>query len=366
MSKLETLYGLNKWTSVPTQIIKDHYEPKIIYSCDKTRNPINFDSFSSIDYIQNIRQAAELHRETRRYIQNLLKPNISVLSICEMMESQIVKLSNGLFDDCVGFPVTVSINNTAAHYTPSAASTTKLKHSDIVKIDFGTHNNGYIIDSAFSFTFDEKKQPLLDAASESMWAGIKMCGPDAYINDISSAIKETVESYEIELNGKTYPILSSAVLCGHDLSQYTIHGGILIPNVPNKDSNERMIDNQFYAIETFPSTSPNGYMYIDSNAGCDLFTLKPNTQQKKFNFKITNQVYNYIKKKRSTLPFSSRWVEKEVGKSYQVGINELMKNNYLIGYPPIISPPGTLSAQYEHTIFIKDGNKEIISMGDDY
>jgi methionyl aminopeptidase len=50
-----------------------------------------------------------------------------------------------------GFPTGVSLNQIAAHYTSNPGDKTVLKYDDVLKLDFGTHVNGYIVDSAFTW-----------------------------------------------------------------------------------------------------------------------------------------------------------------------------------------------------------------------
>ena len=59
-----------------------------------------------------------------------------------------------------------SINHCAAHYTPNAGDTTVLQQDDVVKMDFGTHINGRIIDCAWTMTFNPKFDPLVEAVRD--------------------------------------------------------------------------------------------------------------------------------------------------------------------------------------------------------
>ncbi len=45
---------------------------------------------------------------------------------------------------------------------------------DVCKLDFGTHVRGRIIDCAYTFAFNPKFQPLLDAAQAATNAGIRV------------------------------------------------------------------------------------------------------------------------------------------------------------------------------------------------
>lgn len=74
----------------------------------------------------------------------------------------------------------------------------------MLKVDFGTHVNGKIVDSAFTMCWNPEFQPLLDAAKAATDMGVKMAGIDVHLCDIGEAIQEVMESYEVTINKKTY------------------------------------------------------------------------------------------------------------------------------------------------------------------
>ena len=90
-----------------------------------------------------------------------------MIQICEELESTARKLikENGLKAG-LAFPTGCSINHCAAHYTPNAGDPTVLGKDDVVKMDFGTHINGRIIDCAWTMTFNPKFDPLVEAVRE--------------------------------------------------------------------------------------------------------------------------------------------------------------------------------------------------------
>ena len=51
----------------------------------------------------------------------------------------------------IGFPTGFSINDCAAHFTPTLGDKITVNSDDVVKVDFGSHINGRIIDSAYFF-----------------------------------------------------------------------------------------------------------------------------------------------------------------------------------------------------------------------
>jgi methionyl aminopeptidase len=80
--------------------------------------------------------------------------------------------------------------------------------------------NGRVIDCAFTLTFDNKYDKLVEAVRAATNTGIKEAGIDARLNEIGAAIQETMESYELELDGKLYPIKPIRNLNGHSIAPY--------------------------------------------------------------------------------------------------------------------------------------------------
>jgi methionine aminopeptidase len=82
---------------------------------------------------------------------------------------------------------------------------------------------------------------------------LQEAGIDVRVCDIGAAIQEVMESYEIELDGKTYPIKSIRNLTGHNIGQWQIHGGKSVPIVKGGDQT-KMEEGEVFAVETFGST----------------------------------------------------------------------------------------------------------------
>lgn len=67
-----------------------------------------------------------------------------------------------------------------------------------------------------------------------------------------------MESYEVEIRGKTFPVKPVRNICGHDIKHYRIHGEKAIPFVKNSDQT-KMEQGEIFAIETFGSTGRGYY-----------------------------------------------------------------------------------------------------------
>lgn len=100
-----------------------------------------------------------------------------MIEICEELENTARRLiaENGLKAG-LAFPTGCSKNHCAAHYTPNAGDKTVFEYDDVVKIDFGTHINGRIIDCAFTHTFNPKYDKLVEAVRDATNTGIRVSG----------------------------------------------------------------------------------------------------------------------------------------------------------------------------------------------
>ncbi|GFY96783.1 methionine aminopeptidase 2B [Actinidia rufa] len=123
----------------------------------------------------SVRRAAEVHRQVRKYIKGILKPGMLMIDLCETLENTVRKLisENGL-QAGIAFPTGCSLNWVAAHWTPNSGDKTVLQDDDVMKLDFGTHIDGHIVDCAFTVAFNPMFDPLLEASREATNTGIKV------------------------------------------------------------------------------------------------------------------------------------------------------------------------------------------------
>lgn len=221
------------------------------------------------DFLQEYRYGAEVHRQVRQYAAANIKPGQSLTEIAEGIEDSVRALTGhpGLEEGDnikggVAFPTGVNLDHIAAHYSPNAGNKTLLAKENVMKVDFGVHINGRIVDSAFTMSFDPMYDNLLEAVREGTETGIREAGIDVRMCDIGAAIQETMESYEVEINGKTFPVKCIRNLNGHDIRQWQIHGGKSVPITKDSKDQTKMEEGETFAIETFGSTG-NGYVRDD-------------------------------------------------------------------------------------------------------
>uniref|UniRef100_G1R1G6 Methionine aminopeptidase 2 n=1 Tax=Nomascus leucogenys TaxID=61853 RepID=G1R1G6_NOMLE len=311
----------------------------------------------------DFREAAEAHRQVRKYVMSWIKPGMTMIEICEKLEDCSRKLikENGL-NAGLAFPTGCSLNNCAAHYTPNAGDTTVLQYDDICKIDFGTHISGRIIDCAFTVTFNPKYDTLLKAVKDATNTGIKCAGIDVRLCDVGEAIQEVMESYEVEIDGKTYQVKPIRNLNGHSIGQYRIHAGKTVPIVKGGEAT-RMEEGEVYAIETFGST---GKGVVHDDMECSHYMKNFDVGHVPIRLPRTKHLLNVINENFGTLAFCRRWLDRLGESKYLMALKNLCDLGIVDPYPPLCDIKGSYTAQFEHTILLRPTCKEVVSRGDDY
>ncbi|XXH04207.1 Phospholipid metabolism protein [Hypoxylon texense] len=321
------------------------------------------------DFLVDYRHAAETHRQVRQWAQKNIKPGQTLTEIAEGIEDSIRRLvgHDGLAEGDakvagVGFPTGLNLDHIAAHYTPNAGNKTVLQQSNVMKVDIGVHVNGKIVDSAFTMSFDPMYDNLLAAVKDATNTGVKEAGIDVRLGELGGLIQETMESYECEINGTTYPIKSIRNLTGHTILPYSIHGTKSVPIVKSAD-NTKMEEGDVFAIETFGSTG-NGYVHDEGEVSH--YALRSDAPKVDLRLSSAKSLLNVIKKNFGTIPFARRYLDRLGQEKYLLGLNNLVQSGIVEDYPPLLDKRGSYTAQFEHTILLRPTVKEVISRGDDY
>lgn len=243
-----------------------------------------------------------------------------------------------------------------------------------MKVDFGTQVDGRIIDSAFTVAFDSQFDSLLEAVKLATEEGVKHAGIDARLGDIGAAIQEVMESFEVTIDQKVFPVKCIRNLNGHSIAPYQIHGGKSVPIVKGGD-NTKMEEGEIFAIETFGST---GRGYVVEDMECSHYAKTFDAPHVALRLPRAKKLLNHINRTFGTLPFCRRWLEREDGGSkflnpkgarqekYVMALKNLVDNGVVTAYPPLVDIKGSYTAQYEHTIILRPTCKEVLSRGDDY
>lgn len=289
--------------------------------------------------IKKYKQTGKIASDIKKFIKSYVKEGMFLTEIVKLIEDKIEKAGA-----MPAFPPTISINEIAAHYSPSPNEETKTH--GIIKVDFGVSIDGYIADTALSIdlTKNNEHKKLIEASELALKNAIKLLDKNPTINEIGKIIQESIKSKGFS------PITN---LSGHSLERYKVHAGITIPNYAN--GNEAHLKPGAYAIEPF-ATYGEGKIY-SGNSG-NIYQLKniknPRSQK-------AREILEYIKNKYKTLPFSFTNIHNKFGPMSRVALNELEKQDIIHLHTALIEKSKGFVSQSEHTILITDKREIIIT-----
>lgn len=280
---------------------------------------------------EKIIAAGKIASEIKSWIKPQIKKGNKLVEIAEKIESRIIE--KGGFP---AFPVNLSINEYAAHYTPTTNDET-LAHG-LLKIDFGIHIDGWIADTAFTLDLEgtEINKKLIKAAEAALQAVEDQLNADTELGEIGYIVENTITSHGFR------PI---ANLSGHSLDQHDLHSGATIPNVAN--NSDYIFGEGLFAIEPF-ATNGNGSVH-DGPKG-NIYLLQSDKLPRS---PIARKVLKHIKDNFGTLPFAERWITKQFGRAAKLGLMQLEREGMLHHYPILTEAKGTLVSQAENTFLIE-------------
>jgi len=277
-------------------------------------------------------QAQSIAKEVLKFSEPLIKLNARAFDIAEEIEKKMKSLG-GL----PAFPVNISINEVAAHYTPDINDSLVLKENDLVKVDFGVHIDGYISDNAFTICVGGKSHPLIEASKKGLEEAVKLIKPGTKISEISEAVENTLNGFGFN------PIRN---LCGHGLDQYVQHAGPTIPNGKN-NLREELEEGQVIAMEVFAT---NGSGLVKDSFPTLIYKF---ASDKPTRMPEARRILDKAKNEFFGLPFTKRWlVDIATSIKIDMSLRQLSDSGALMEYPVLKEINNGLVAQTEETIVL--------------
>jgi len=282
---------------------------------------------------QKAMQAGEIAKKVKEYIKPIIKKGVPLLEIAEKIENKIISLGGK-----PGFPTGLSINEIAAHYTPSYNEISVA--NGLLKVDFGVQIDGWVADTTFSVDLENnpENKKLIEASEKGLKRAIEEAKRGSSLGEIGKAIQEAIESYKFS------PIIN---LTGHEMNEYELHAGLSILNINNKRTEK--LKKGLYAIEPF-ATAGSGKVYEGKPSG--IYILIDNS--KNMRNPDARKIIEFISEEYQTLPFCSRWLVKKFGTKALFALRQLEENGNINQYPQLVEASHSKVSQSENTILVDD------------
>jgi len=279
--------------------------------------------------IEAYKKAGEIAKKVVAYSKEFIKPGMKLIDIADKIDDKIDELGGE-----PAFPVNLSLNEIAAHYTPSRDDETIAE--GLLKVDIGVSVNGYIADTAFSLDLSEDKkfEEMIKNNQEVLENVLKKIKPSWKVKQVGKAVQEKLD--------KKYVVIRN--LSGHSLGKNQIHSGLTISNYEN--DNETVLEDITIAIEPFLTTG-SGKIYDGKKS--EIYVLK---NEKNVRDKDARELLKFIKQNYQTKPFCTRWLEKQRFKKIRFLLKLLVEQGILYNYSVLVEKSKKPVSQAEHTVII--------------
>ncbi len=296
-----------------------------------------------MDFIECYRKAGQIACSVRDIAKKKGYVGKTLYEICEKIEKEIRENGGN-----PAFPVNVSLNEIAAHYTAEPNDRQIVSDQDVLKLDIGVHVDGYIADTAVTISYNNEFHSLVKASENALLEALKVARTKAKSNEIGKAIENSI------IKSGYMPIKN---LSGHSLERYTIHAGKSIPNI-NSFGSFLLESDKAYAIEPFV-TLKNGIGIVHEGNVANIFAIisrKPTKNKELDNF--LNDIWGRYK----SLPFALRWLlDKYDEKNARNFLDILKKKKNIHAYPILVEGKKMMVSQSEHTIIPHETFTEVIT-----
>jgi methionyl aminopeptidase len=267
------------------------------------------------DY-KKLKAAGKVSAEALTYAKSVIKPGRKLIDIASEIEKFIE--DKGCKQS---FPVNLSTNQEAAHYTPEYADQRIVGDKDVIKVDLGARQDTYLTDCATTVCLDSKYSKLVEASEKALENAISMVKAGRRVNEIGK---------EIEKVAKAVGYNTIRNLGGHGIEQHELHASIFIPNFDN-GSGDELVEGSVIAIEPL------------TEARVALAQIQTNF---------------------STYPFAMRWLIKGMDLDEfkaRKAIAELQTIEDLESFPVLVEKSGGMVAQSEKTLIVTKDSCEIVT-----
>lgn len=286
------------------------------------------------EVLEKLRRAGRASKEARELAVEMVDEGVPLLDVAEAVEGHFRK--RGLRP---AFPTCISIDDVAAHYSPTHDDSLRFRRGNVVKFDLGAQADGYIADTAVTVEVGTRNWTELILASElALQTAIEAVRPGVETRHLGAGIQRAIESHGYK------PIRN---LTGHTIERYLLHAGKSVPNIPH--GHDALKEGDVVAIEPFASS---GAGQVDGRRTGNIYRV---LRTKSLKDEDLDAFLGLLAEQFKTLPFSERWAYRLDARSPAL-LNRLLRARAIMTYPALLDAAGGIVSQTEHTMIVgKDG-----------
>eukprot|EP00742_Colponemidia_sp_Colp-10_P000157 GILJ01000176.1.p1 GENE.GILJ01000176.1~~GILJ01000176.1.p1 ORF type:complete len:403 (-),score=103.08 GILJ01000176.1:80-1177(-) len=301
--------------------------------------------------------AADITNSALEAVVAAVAPGASVVDLCAMGDRMIEEKTSAVYnkgpkgkiEKGIAFPTCISINEVVGHFSPLTGESVVIQDGDVVKIDLGTHLDGFVATGAHTVVAGGapatgRKADVILAAHTAAEAALRLLQPGNKNTQITEAIQKIADAYRCQ------PV--EGVL-SHQTKRHIIDGNRCIIN---KQTLEQKVDdfefelNEAYGIDIVISTGEGKTREREART-----TVYKRAVENNYNLKMkaSRQFFSQVNAKFPTLPFTIRAIDDE--KIGRMGVVECLKHDLLHPYPVLYENNGEFVAQFKFTVLLLPG-----------
>mmetsp|Transcript_20295 Transcript_20295/g.22989 ORF Transcript_20295/g.22989 Transcript_20295/m.22989 type:complete len:386 (-) Transcript_20295:218-1375(-) len=312
--------------------------------------------------------AAKVANEILQQVVAKVVPGASVHEICtfgdkaleEGLKGVYNKKGKGSVEKGIAFPTCVSVNELCGHVSPLPEDDIEVKEGDVVKIDLGTHIDGFAAIVAHTVVAQAEKKPVegrkadvILAAHTAAQAGLRVIRPGSTNTQVTEAIQLACDAY------KCNPV--EGVL-SHEMKRHLIDGNKVIIN---KETVEQKVEefefglNEVYGLDIIVSTGEGKPKEAEVRT-----TVYKRAIENAYSLKLKNSraFFKEVNARFPTLPFSLGAMSDD--KAAKVGVVECVNHNLLHPYPVLKEKEGDIVAHFKYTVLLLGKGTVALTQGD--
>jgi len=312
------------------------------------------------DYVvTKYKMAGQMNDKVLKTLIPMCSAGANVRDICKFGDEQITKEAERVFKrekemlKGIAFPTCISVNNCVCHYSPldSEKDVIELADGDVVKIDLGTHIDGFIAAAAHTFVVGAskdnpvtgKKADAIKAAHNMSEAAIRLVKPGNKTAPVTEAWNKIAKDFNCT------PVVG---MLSHQLKQNSINAEKTIISNPNEKLKQDHEENEFevhevYALDNFASTGDGNAR--ETGTRTTVFKRNPDIVYQ-LKMKASRALFSEIEKKHDTMCFNLRGLDDE--KKSKMGVVECVKHGVCTPFPVIYEKDNEVVAQFKYTTLL--------------
>jgi len=289
------------------------------------------------DVRESLLRAGRISREARERAVGLVGDGVLLLDVAEEVEDLMRKKGAR-----PAFPTCISIDDIAAHYSPTHDDALRFRRGNVVKLDLGAQLDGWIADTAVTVEVGTRNWTALARASElALQTAIEAVHGGVSTRALGEGIQRAIEAHGFR------PIRN---LTGHTIERYLLHAGKSVPNIAH--GHDTLHAGEVVAIEPFASS---GAGEVDGRRTGNIYRV---LKTKPVKHAQLNDFLQVLSGEFKTLPFAERWAYR-LDASAPALLNGLVRTGAVMTYPALLDLGGGVVSQTEHTMIVGATGAEV-------